>query len=340
VYRRDESMIILMSGGSGFLETAPRSDTLFGALCWGIRWIEGEPALLSLLARVDAGDPPFLVSSAFPYAEAGGGRTFFLPRPLLPPPPAGDAHAVPASAKALRRIRWVSSSLFNEILAGRIGMAGLASGLQSGELQFHLGAIARTDEIFPEAREVEVDRNAINRLTGVVEKGILFTSRVEAIRRGGHYCVLRPRHTGIAERIAAAFRLVADRGIGGDASVGRGHFHVTFEESEPFNEPPDGEALVTLSLFHPSREDLVHLAANRSRLRYVMEPRRGRLEQMYASHPRIWKPILLCLAEGSIFPPANNREIYGSAPVVLDEPFRVRQNGFAFPVRMRHAVSL
>jgi len=333
-------MIVLMSGASGFLETAPRSDTLFGAICWAIRWIEGEPALLDLLTSVDAGDPPFLVTSAFPYAEAEGRRTLFLPRPLLPPAPPGHAHTLPVSPKSLRRIRWVSTGLFDEILAGRMGMAGLAAGLQAGELHVFHGAIGRTGEILPRRLETEVDRNGINRLSGAVEKGILFTTRVEAVQGGGYYCVIRPRQAGIAERIATAFRLLADRGIGGDASVGRGHFHVAFGDGEPVSGHPDGEALVTLSLFHPSRDEMGHLAANWSRLCYVVEPRRGRLEQMYAPHRRIWKPVLLYLAEGSIFPPADDREIYGCAPIVLEEPFRVRQNGFAFPVRMRHAVSV
>ena len=331
-------MIVLMSGGSGFLEAVPRSDTLFGAICWALRWLEGEPSLLDLLARVDAGDPPFLVSSAFPYAVAGGRRTFFLPRPLLPPAAPGRAEGASVLPKALRRIRWVSAAIFTEILAGRLDSAGLAAGVRTGLFQVEHGAVARTDESLPTPAQAEVDRNGINRLSGAVEEGLLFTSRVSTARGGGHYCLVREREPDGQARIAAAFRLLADRGIGGDSSVGRGHFEVSMETGEPFNAPADGDALVTLSLFHPSPEDLGHLAAHRDRLWYAIETRRGRLEQMYAPHRRVWKPTLTCLAEGSVFPTAGKREIYGHAPVVLEEPFRVRQNGFAFPVRMRHAL--
>lgn len=333
-------MIVMMSGGSGFLDSVPRSDTLFGAICWALRWLEGEPALLDLLARVGTRDPPFLISSAFPYGEVAGHRTFFLPRPLLPLFGEGGAREMPVSPKTLRRIRWVSASVFHEMLVGRMRPVELASGLAGGTLEARSGAIARAGEAIPDPGEADVERNGINRLSGVVDEGILFTSRVQAIRGGGYYCLVRPRHAGIEERIAASFRLLAERGIGGDSSVGRGYFQVSFEAGEPISGPPDGDALITLSLFHPSHEDLQHLAANRDRLRYSVEIRRGRLEQMYAPHRRVWKPILLCLAEGSVFPPAGDREVYGQAPVVLEEPFRVRQNGFAFPVRFHHAISL
>jgi CRISPR-associated protein Csm4 len=242
--------------------------------------------------------------------------------------------------KVLRRIRWVSASLFEDIVAGRMDTARISGGLASGEYRAEGQALARNGEGLPNLVEAELDRNGIDPLSGAVREGLLFTSRVLAAGGGGYYCLVRPRHPGAGQRIAAAFRLLADRGVGGDSSVGRGHFSVTIEEGEPFHAPADGQVLCTLALFHPTAEDLSHLAARREWVRCSLEMRRGRLEQMYAHHARIWKPRLLYLSEGSFFPPAGNREVYGSAPVVLEEPFRVRQNGFAFPVRMRHAVPL
>lgn len=331
-------MLVLMSGLSGFLDLAPRSDTLFGAVCWAIRWIDGEEALLDLLGRADAREPPFLVSSAFPFAESGARRTFLLPRPLLPAA-AHDDDAM-AVSKAVRRIRWVSAGLFADILAGRLPPGALAAGLAAKNLQEKDRAIGREDELLPHFHSLDVDRNGINRLTGAVSEGLLFTSRIEMVQDGGYFCLVQPRRPGVVSRVMAAFRFLADRGIGGDSSVGRGQFQVAFEDEDPFQAPSDGEDVITLSLFHPSNGDLRHLAAHRERVHCTVETRRGRLEQMYAPHARVWKPALRYLSEGSVFPRLDGREVYGCAPVVLDEPFGVRQNGFAYPVRMRHAVSL
>jgi len=60
------------------LRTPLQSDTIFGHLCWGIRYLEGDgqQALEAFLDRYDSGDPPMLISCAVPKG--------FLPRPVLP----------------------------------------------------------------------------------------------------------------------------------------------------------------------------------------------------------------------------------------------------------------
>jgi CRISPR-associated protein Csm4 len=55
--------------------TAPQADSLFGALCWELVRRQGEPDLLRMLDRFRKGDPPFVISNAFPGD--------LLPRPLV-----------------------------------------------------------------------------------------------------------------------------------------------------------------------------------------------------------------------------------------------------------------
>jgi CRISPR/Cas system CSM-associated protein Csm4 (group 5 of RAMP superfamily) len=100
--------------GVGIEETAEfvHSDTLFSALCSVVRLGWGESELQRLLAPFRAGDPPFLLSSAFPFA----GSVRFLPKPhlALPTPPPEDAR------KRLRQTRWVSLGLFQAWLSGEL----------------------------------------------------------------------------------------------------------------------------------------------------------------------------------------------------------------------------
>ncbi|MDQ7032500.1 MAG: hypothetical protein Q9M37_07265 [Desulfonauticus sp.] len=53
------------------------SDTIFGHVCWGIRYLRGEEFLQSFLASFEDNEPPMLISCAFPHGH--------LPRPVLAP---------------------------------------------------------------------------------------------------------------------------------------------------------------------------------------------------------------------------------------------------------------
>jgi CRISPR-associated protein Csm4 len=93
-----------------------QADTLFGHLCWLLRYREGEPALAEFLERYRRGQPPLLFSNGFPGD--------YLPRPLLPAPPiqAGLPKRaqvqVMQEAKASRGLRWVSLEQFNVLRRG------------------------------------------------------------------------------------------------------------------------------------------------------------------------------------------------------------------------------
>ena len=59
-----------------------QSDTLFSALCWAVREVEGSGWLDEWLGAFLNGPAPLLLTSAFPLA----GDVRFYPRPMLPPP--------------------------------------------------------------------------------------------------------------------------------------------------------------------------------------------------------------------------------------------------------------
>src|SRR5436309_4450718 len=56
-----------------------QADTLFGHLCWQLRYQEGAQAVEDFLELYRLGEPPLVLSDGFP------GSPELLPRPLLPP---------------------------------------------------------------------------------------------------------------------------------------------------------------------------------------------------------------------------------------------------------------
>lgn len=323
-------MIVRLTLTGRFLGGLPRSDTLFGALCWGIRWTHGEPALLEVLEACERGDPPFILSSAFPYAEGEGGPVYYLPRPFSWSPVGSDQTVESYSAtKGLKRAAYCSLSLFHQIVSGRPPAAESLAEPKSG-------CLAAPGEPIPQVQELDVDRNTINRVTGAVQEGRLFFGEETGVGGGGAYFLIRLREAAVRPLVESALRFLEDRGIGGDASVGRGQVHIHVEDGDLLREISGASHRVTLSLLHPSPRDREHLAALVGQSAYRLVKRKGRVESLYAPTEQPWKSTLVMLSEGSVFPCDGDRPVYGAAPVVKEQPFRVRHNGFGYTVGCAH----
>ncbi len=323
-------MIVRLIPTGRFLGGLPRSDTLFGALCWGIRWTHGEPALLEVLEACERGDPPFVLSSVFPYAGGEGGPVYYLPRPLSWSP-VGSTQTVEAysEAKGLKRAAYCSLSLFQEIVAGRPPATESLSEPKSG-------CLAMPGEPIPRVQELDVDRNTINRVTGAVQEGRLFFGEETGVGGGGAYFLIQLRDPVSRPLVESALRFVEDRGVGGDASVGRGQVRIEIADGDLLREVPNASHRLTLSLLHPAPRDREHLAASAAQSAYRLVKRKGRVESLYAPTEQPWKSTLVMLAEGSVFPSDGDRPVYGAAPVVKEQPFRVRHNGFGYTVGCAH----
>jgi len=85
-----------------------RSDTLWGLLCWGVRYIWGESKLRNMIGQFDSGRPPFLISSAFPFREEKGEKTLYLPKPINRPFQFSDKDWTPERMKAYKNFKKAS----------------------------------------------------------------------------------------------------------------------------------------------------------------------------------------------------------------------------------------
>lgn len=323
---------VLLSPKGPFSEL-PRSDTLFGAICWGIRDVRGLETLEAVLARFRDGDPPFRIASAFPLLD-GNAREFLLPTPRLPLLSVGAGDMTDERLDALdlwQRIDYVPAPVFSAIASGATDDDELLSGFDDGVITIGACEYVRDGRFLLPAdtscrpvRYSERTHNAVNRLTGATDGALYHRDAVFfADTAGLHVCV-----EGDVALVLDGLSVAQDRGIGGDRSVGHGQFRIKGVDSFELV-PPEDEFFCTLSVCIPHPSELQPFLENGY---YEIEPRQGVIENSLASPETIWKKRVLALAEGSVLPRQTDGP-YGHNPIVA-EHFEggVQQYGYALPV--------
>lgn len=343
------------------------SDTLFGAICWAIRVLEGANVLEEML--VDFNDKPrFVVSSTFPYLQANGEgrlRVRFFPMPQLPEPRSRIVEVlagvdalkgsfsleqkrkvlrVAEGMKKLKKVRHLSEGLFRDVVETGIGVKELYERLHGegpyaaemiGEVVMYRHERERIDpgrRLRSFMREVDVQRNQIDRVAGATVGGLLFLEKQTFLQRhgGGLWFAIK---TSDLAGLKPAFRYLQDTGIGGERTVGKGHFNIPLDQIElitlPRAQAPN--AFITLSRYLPNDGELDTAARP---LNYTLLNLRAKHESMFSvPHQPIYKEPVRVFAEGSIFPIREQREFFGKIqPVGRLEDRTVWQNGMAFPV--------
>ena len=316
-------IVHLKPGGS--FRNELHSDTLFGLICWAVRQVFSEERLAGLLERFAGGDPPFLISSAFPYREEEGGIAHFLPRPLLAPAQIEDAPS-PEEAqrrKRFRKLSWIPAEDFSAFLKGE----------RSEEEYYASGAWEGID---PDVRmQVDRLRTRIDRLSGTTDQsGALFTAPEQWMRGGGLYFLLEGAETEVVERSLA---FLEDFGWGGGNSIGHGRFRAQVEEAELFERVEAPDRFVTLSLYHPRAEEVDHFREGDAW--YELVVRKGKVGGHFLWTGDFWKRSVAMFAPGSTFPVLPGRRVYGDNPIVKGRedglPFDVQQYGYAFAAGMK-----
>ncbi len=319
-----------------------RSDTLFGAVCWALADLRLTD-LRVLLSEFNT-TPRFAFSSVFPILRKDGAEVRFFPMPLIPQLraeqvdrlsrelPVARTNAKQAKvdavtrAKRLMKATFVSEKLFTDIVHGETDVERLwrrfrgSAGDKADDVETVGNALITQGEretISPETRLPifaqlsDVQRNQIDRVAGATVEGLLFYEQQTFLHSeiAGLWCLAR---TDVPDWIAAAFRYLADTGIGGRRTSGRGNFDI---EIKPGGVIPDAgkdaNAFVVLSRYLPAAGEW---AAGPS---YRLQNVRGKHEAKFPSPPSgaqsspIYKGMVRLMAEGSVFPLGPHKGIYG-----------------------------
>jgi CRISPR-associated protein Csm4 len=316
--------------GVGLEETAEliHSDTLFGALCWAWTLYYGSD-LSTFLRPFQAGDPPFLISSAFPYA----GGVHLVPRPEAGISVAGDEERAYRIVKA----DWISLSLLIEAARGPIPGDRMISVWEESAflLQEDQAMLPESLKGDPGSRPWTIARLPRVTLDRVSHSSEIFHSgALQFAPDCGLYLWAQLRSPQAKEELETLFRLLADEGLGGERSCGYGQFQPTFTEVKlppPLVQREVG-AWLLLSLYNPDARELETLDLRRSaytlirRRSWVCSPQARALQTAALSY----------FAEGSVIALKDGASPQGRLVEVLPVrpgiPHSVYRNGLAFAI--------
>jgi CRISPR-associated protein Csm4 len=207
------------------------ADTLFAALCWQVRSLDGESELRRMLRQFCAGEPPFVLSDAFPDG--------WLPCPL-----SAKLQELPQSNVQSKPPAWVPEGRFRAVANG------------------NGGAIPAQMDEWPEP--IGNSRNlhaSIDRRSGTCgSSGRLFeieTSFLQKLDTVGSDKLALYLRSDDPERVARLLHSLSTVGFGKKRSSGKGGFKLE-REAEPCNWMDDSSganAFVSLSHFVPSSQD-------------------------------------------------------------------------------------
>ncbi|MBC7328632.1 type III-A CRISPR-associated RAMP protein Csm4 [bacterium] len=282
-------------GLEGSLPWVP-SDLLFSAFANAYGLLYGRAEVEALLSSF-LSSPPFLVSSAFPFFE----NKLFFPRPLITPK-LEDTKRL----KDLKKMRLIPEELFKKWLSGE---------------EFSWETDSWDDELPRQELLPGVKLDRVN-----MKSQIYYRSAYFFPERGGLFFLLRLKEESLLNKIKGAFNLLGDIGIGGERSLGYGHFKViSFEETTLFPPPEADSPILTLSLVVPSPLDDVDLESSY----YQLILRGGWVNSPFVSQ-QVRRKAVWMLAEGSVF----SRNIRGSFLDLTPEgyPHKVYRYALTFPV--------
>ncbi len=334
------------------------SDTLFAALLDTCRYLGGDVDAFVQPFRCELPDPPFLLTSAFPYA----GEVRFYPLPVdLGALFGADILSKFDWSKPLKRLRYFSEALLRKALAGeRLDgwlfpidehaepTTGVA--MQGGALWLTVDEIEKLPEVF---RRPANKRHALRRLKvwssasvprvtvdRIASSSAVFqTERVTFAEGCGLWFGVEWRNAGqnvnllyndVLEKI---MKTLGESGLGGERTTGYGGFEHRAGEAIVLEDPRSEGTAFLLSRYHPRTEELATVHTGRSAA-YRLESVGGWLRTPTGAAQR--RKRLWLVSEGSLVGGVPGGDVTDVRPTYQnpagDVPHPVYRSGLAVAV--------
>ncbi len=310
------------------LITSFQSDTLFGHICWAIRFLKWnqDNKLDDFLSRYDNREhPPLLISNGFPQG--------YLPKPIIPPVTQkelediiGKENRIEKSfkIKAIKKIDLMPKETFKLLQQEVIISSKLFRVLDECYDDFmHLKEGGQS---------ILVQHNTISRLKGKVEAGLYSQEETFFNRDGSLFEIYLMTNYFALDDLDRIFKYISIEGYGSDKSTGKGHFTFEIKEGIDISNSPEPNAFITLSSYIPSENDP-------TRGYYSIIHKFGKLGGLYAKgisevYGNPFKIPLIMFSAGSTFFDKNYRreEVYGSLLKDVHKNKKIRHYGYAFPI--------
>jgi len=293
-------------GGAPGVDPVCHSDTLYSALTQAIVSLGRTPEVAPEWTNATLHDPGITLTSLFPFLR----EDLFAPPPRTLWPPPASARLRPQGARFIP-LRVVAQLLNGQPLKDESWEVDAMS-------QCLVPRSGRPGHTGP-FRYASRAGAAVDRLTGAAHPHR--ADCLEFAPHAGYWCAAVFPNESVEQawspKIEAAFRLLADSGLGGRRSHGWGHSsHIEFQRGELSSlllrrEPAaESQSWWLLSLYSPNEADAVDWTEGN----YVPISRAGRASTGEA------KPALEMIAEGSVLSAA--KAPLGSA--IQSEPNQIR----------------
>lgn len=252
-------------------------------------------ALTSCLSKLGEdipkdGDLGFSISSLFPfYQKTEGEKTsYFFPKPMLAKLPTLDIE----NNKKIKKIAWVDSSYFSQILFGKDlqetnGKDKLINDIQGKYLCG--GRLPKKDFI----QSCGIQRVSIEDRSMHSEAKPYFVDRIKFEDHAGLFFI----YQGNEEVLDKALSLLSVEGIGTDRNIGNGFFEFE-KDTISLDIPASADNFVNLSILFPENKEQVLSFMDSANIAYELQRRGGWI----TSYPfqTLRKNYLYGFKEGSV----------------------------------------
>lgn len=311
------------------LITSFQSDTIFGHICWAIRFLyrDGEKRLCEFLETYDKEEiPPLIVSNGFPSG--------YLPKPVVPPITQKDLEVL-----FKRENRLENSFKIKTIKKLPLILKSDFDALQLEVEMTSFKLFARMSESYETmvkelAKEqgMVVQHNTVNRIEGKVTKGLYSQEETFYSPDAGLLVIYLKTNYFSKKELEQIFTYIKEAGFGRDKSTGKGYFGFDIKDGIDLLEHKSPNAFVTLSSYIPKENDPAK-GYYHTLLKY------GKLGGLYAKGiPEVngnpFKKPLIMFTAGSVFYDKDYRQgkNYGSLLKKVHQNENIRHYAYAFPV--------
>jgi CRISPR-associated protein Csm4 len=272
------------------------SDTVFSCLINAYAELHSGDvnAVDELLAPFHDGNPPFRISSAFPFRKRESEVRYYLPRPLMDPlefyDPRNGQDARKNYGKLIRNLPIISVERFKDYW------------LQPNNSMAKRDLEAAKKEIRSLCVPTIRPQHTRDRLTDATS--IYHTGLVHFAPNSGLYFLIEINDTSILswDKFQAVLELAGANGLGGRRNHGNGAFDVEEDTIEPLDQAWEDlfkqkqSGFLNLSLYRPESQTLKSL----NPVAYQLVPRRGWCYSSVTSTQMKRKAVIM-FGEGSVF---------------------------------------
>lgn len=353
------------------LETPLQADTLFGHLCWALRYLEGEDRLRNFLAAYQ-NSPPLILSDGFPVAPyPHAGERSYLPAPRLPVLTFEEQRQLLRDKglsadkkhrtwllgilKTLKKVEFLEDEAVLENASGlsprrllealvdlticpRTGAYNDWKGCPAKDNSEKCPGLGAKEGISCDLRPLSpatapVMHNEVDRLAGGTIEGRLFSTTTYFPRCDYAVYALLDEARFPRTLLEKCLEFLCNSGFGKDKSSGCGSLSLKGISQHEFRRPENANAFLSLSSSYVPRQ------GDPRRGFYHLHVKRGKLGGHYVLEKKspFKKPVAMFSA-GSVFflDGGHAKPFYGRlVPNVHPEDLEIVQYGYTYPLFLR-----